>query len=571
MTAIIGSPALRLLARRKLLGRLRAQVRRLRRPPSLVLACLGLLLFGAWIAGVLFSTHHDGESRDPEQLVPLVRLAGLFLTLFTVGSAMTHRGLFLPNEEIERLFSAPLSRSDIVRYRLVSNAGRSLFAGVLFGLILMRRMPAPGYAFAALVVALQTLPVVGQAAAILAGALEKRSVERLRGWPGGIVRILCLVLGLFVFFVLAFGGGRSAEIYGEVSSLLSPDRFQGLVEHPVVVAISLPFEPWARLVTAGDATSFAGWMLVCAALWLLFFEVTARLPIDFRELSLETSASISERIRRHRRVGGGASAAKVSRLTIGWRLPWIFGRGAGGAIAWRKTTAIVRKARGTLMVSIFVLAIVTLLVASVTDGGGQEAVLGGAALIVVAGTLYLAAGLRFDFREDLDLMDVIKAWPLSPYRIFAATILPQVLLISSMLVAGIVLRAFATQGYDPWLFAIVAAIPLFVFAWIALDNVVFLFAPVRIVPGQDGAMQNAGRAVVLMILRALLLGVVGIAVAAGFWIGSVVMQSLFGLEGAVPLVAGCGSAWLALLTCDVALVAAGGRLFRRFDVARHTG
>ena len=46
------------------------------------------------------------------------------------------------------------------------------------------------------------------------------------------------------------------------------------------------------------------------------------------------------------------------------------------------------------------------------------------------GTLYLCAGLRFDFREDLDAMESLKAWPVRPWRVFLATLLPEVVLVS---------------------------------------------------------------------------------------------------------------------------------------------
>ncbi len=571
MSIVFGSRALRLLARKKLVGRVRSHLRRLRRPSGIVLGLLGLGIFGVWIVAIQLSSGQDTSTRDPAELVPLVRLGALFLTLFTVGSSMTHRGLFMPREEIERLLSAPLSRADIVRYRLLSGTGRSLFAGVVFGLILMARMPDPLFAFIGLLVAMQTLPVVGQAAAILAGGLEKRSVRRLRGWPGGILRIACFVLGMIVFLVLAFGGAGENALLRELPDLLSEARFQAVFDHPTVRAITIPFEPWARAITATDATTFIPWIAVCTVLWALLFEFTARLPIDFRELSLETSANVAERIRRHRRVGGGASAAKVSRVTVSWRLPWMFGRGPVGAIAWRKTTAIVRKARGTLLVSVFVLAMVTLLVASISRAGGRQGILGGAALIVFAGTLYLSAGLRFDFREDLDRMETIKAWPQRPSRIFTATILPEVILIAVMVIGGIVVRAAATRAFDPWLGAVVVAVPLFVFAWIALDNAVFLFAPIRFVAGQEGAMQNAGRAVILMALRGLLLAVIAIAVGLGFGGFQLAAEHLLDLPGSGPLVAGVVGGLLSLLGCDVALVAIGSSLFRRFDVARQRG
>lgn len=571
MTPILGSPALRLLARRKLRATLRVQLQRLRRPSGVLLGLFGLLLFVGWIVG-LQQARSLQPDVDPERLVRLVRLGALFITVFSLGSSVTHRGLFLPAEEVERLLSAPVSRADIVRYRLLANAGRTLPAGLVFGVILMGKMPQPAWALLGAFAALQVLPVVGQAAAILAGALERSSVERLRGWPGGIVRLAALLLALAVFLLLVLGGGRGGGI-GELLDLAGPHRAEALMDdvlhHPAVSLLTLPFEPWARAITAPDAVTFAAWFPVCIVVWVLLFEVTARLPIDFRELSLETSASVAERIRRHRRAGGGASAASVSKLAVSWRAPWLLGRGPMGAIAWRKAVGIVRKARGTLLVSVFVLALVTLFVGSMA-GVPDDAGLFASVMIGAVGTFYMVGGLRFDFREELDRMESIKSWPLSPWRVFAATILPETLLVSGLLGAAILLRAVATSTLEPRIAGVLAALPLFVFSWVALDNAVFLVFPVRLVPGQEGALQNMGRAVLLVFLRMVLFAVVGGGVALGAaagWYGAQVA----GAAGSVQLAAACVLGWLALLLAACVLAAVGGVLFRRFDVARLPG
>ena len=130
MTALRGSSALWLLARRKLVGMLRRQLARLKTPAGMLLAVLGIGLFGLWVVAVQFRPGITEVARDPAELASLVRLGGLFLVLFTIGSSITHRGLFLPQEEIERLFSAPVSRPDIVRYRLVVGIGRARVASV---------------------------------------------------------------------------------------------------------------------------------------------------------------------------------------------------------------------------------------------------------------------------------------------------------------------------------------------------------------------------------------------------------------------------------------------------------
>src|SRR5687768_16725108 len=117
---MFGHPALRLLIGLKVRATLRRQLRRLKRPSGALFALVGFLLVALWLGGLW-----AGEAfRQPAH----VSHAGLFLgtqigvlvlCLMTALGAFHHRGLYLPKEEIELCFAAPVSRSDLVRYRLL--------------------------------------------------------------------------------------------------------------------------------------------------------------------------------------------------------------------------------------------------------------------------------------------------------------------------------------------------------------------------------------------------------------------------------------------------------------------
>ena len=564
----LGRPALRLLMGLKLRGILRKQWRRLRTPSGLILSLVGMLLFAVWFGSLLLHWFlSSGPPVDPEGLRPACRLGALVLTLLALSSSLTHRGLFVPSEEIERLFSAPLSRADLIRYRLMVSLGRGAFGGLILGLVLLRHMPSPLFAFLGVLVAVQTLPVLGQMSAILAGALEMGFYRRLK-----ILWSLALPLGILVVLgVLALVLGADTP-FGEVLVGLMPEQgFRELASHPVLATVTLPFEPWARMVTAQGWGQFLPWFGVSLGLWWLLFELTARLPVDFRELSLQTSASVAARLRRLRRGGGGASAGQVTRHTLGLRIPWLFGRGPAGAVAWRKTGAIIRKARGTLLISIVVLAFVTFLSLSIFGHHHDDAErAGGTLLVAVLGMFYLAGGLRFDFRDELDRMETIKAWPLASWRLFLAMLAPEVVLISGLVAVAVLVRSVLSGGLEPFAFAAISAVPLLVFAWVALDNAVFLLIPVRMVPGQEGALQNAGRGMLLLFLRFTLLGAVG-AVAALAAVGAFFALTSLDLGQRTAAAGAFSAAWLVLLALDAGLVALGSWTLRRFDVARDRG
>jgi hypothetical protein len=569
---MFGHPALHLLIRLKIRAGIRQQVRRLKRPTGWIFMILGLCLMMLWAGGLLFGNRFARAAPVSEELTAFWTHAGLLLlVVMTVIGSFSHRGLYLPKEEIERCFSSPISRPDLVRYRLLINLLRSIFAGVLFGAMTARRMPVAAFGFVGVMVTMLTLPILGQASALLLGDAENRIAKLSSRLPLKAISVLLAVLLVAATGILVIGGEATSDIATKVRDWLPRGAsIDGLMELPFVKAVLLPLRPWAAMITASDAVTFFAWLSVCAVIWYVGFELTARIPVDFRELSLATSADVAKKLNRVRRGALGASGGSVSKRTLGWNLPWIFGRGGFGAIAWLKLASIVRKARGTLLVSAGVVALVTMMMTVAFDGSTAAEVVAGAGMLALIGTFYLCAGLRFDFRTDLELMEQIKAWPVRPTLVFLATLLPEVLLVSGALYAGILLRAAFTSEFHPAILAVLALQPLVTLAWVALDNAVFLFSPVRYSPGQEGALQHMGRSVVLMLLRAVLFGIVLIVAGGPAALAYYVVNGSLDYD-ATALSIAIVVTWTGLLAVDGLLLLLGGKMLQRFDVARDKG
>lgn len=564
--------ALWVLTRLRVRGGIRKQWRRLKRPSGFFFALLGFLAMAAWIGSLILGMGMQrGGDIDPERARLGARLACTLLAGLSIVGAMNHRGLYLPHEEIERLLASPVRRGDLVRYRMRGGLLRALLSSVLLGTLAATRMPVPFFGFVGAVVSISTLPILGQGASLLAGAVERRMHSRFPSKPFRLMTLVAsLVIGLlvggYIVSVFSVGGGfqRRLESWGVAEGL------GGVAAQPWVRTLTWAFDPWARVIAADGWSEFLRAGGIVLGIGFLLFEAVARLPIDFRELSLRTSADVAQRLNRQRRLGLGASASKATAQSASWRVPWWLGRGPFGAIAWRKTAGIVRKARGTFVTSAVVLAFLTLmsLILDRSEGKqGPAAALGGAAFLVVLGNVYLCSGLRFDFRDDLDRMEQIKSWPLKPRRIFMATLLPEVFFVNLLLTVAILVRSLAFGSWSPWILLLLGIQPAMTFAWVALDNAVFLMAPVRYLPGQEGALQHSGRALVMMFVRMLALAAVLAVVALGALPG--ILGHHFGgwaLDTALAL--GVTGGVLGLLVCDGVLVRLGGALLTRFDVAR---
>ncbi len=574
-----GDESLRLLAKLKFKGALRLQVRRAKRPAGMLFFALGLLLMGAWIyslfKGAAGGLREQAQPPDERTALFVAQVAISGIVLLSLLGALQFRGLFLPREEIERLFSAPLSRAQLVRYRLTTTQSRSLFGAVLFGVVCAQRAGNGVYGFLGAAVAMLTVPVLGQAAAILFGDAENRLARLAKRLP---LRLFSIVGGIALSILAIW------LIFGPSGAPFVPSDLPSLRDSALVQALLAPAWPWARAMVARDFAGFApSFAFALCFLWAAR-RATCALKVDFRELSLETSADVARRLNRMRK-GGVANQAEAARAPFGWTPPWLFGRGPFGAIARNELAAILRKARGTLLLLVVAGGLLALasnalsrkLASSAAAQAGvdslQEARLatgGGVLFLLVLGTAYLCSSLRFDFRSRLHQMDQLKAWPVGGASIFLATIAPETLLVWLLISAGILAPAVYAGSIEGWHVAAVAFQPLLGLAWVAIDNAVFLRAPVRYTPGEDSAFLHMGRAMVLMLLRLFFMG--GSLVVA-LLPGAILFYSMqvADFAPAVAWTAALCVAWFVLACACAGLVWLGGRAFDAFDVARDRG
>lgn len=551
-----GQAALALLARRKIRGFWARQLRKARTPKGALLTVLGVAMFALWILSIVFGASGERLVVQVDQLAVLARLGLLTMTMLTISSAFSLRGLYLPASEIEALFSAPIPRGALVRYRLRSALVRSLFGALFFGWMFARRAPEPWFAFAGIFSALMTLPLFGQALSLVLGDAENRFAARLSGLPWRTMSFVLIAVAVALFVISGEDAGSTTSFgsYEELFSFLS--------EHPLVRAIGIPFTPWIGAITALDARTFWPWFAACGSIFAGLWWAVPRIPVDYRELSLETSADVARRLARARR-GLAANAGAAGANTRSWRTPWLAGRGPFGAAAWRKAVTIVRKSRASFLLGGVIVSLVALF--SIAAGEqDSDAALRGALMVAGFGTFYLCIGLRFDFREDLDLIGLLRTWPIAPWKLFLATLIPETMLVSAMIALGVGGLALYHGSTDLRLLLVVGAVPFAVLAWTAIDNATFLFAPVRMGAAHDGALQNAGRAMVLMLVRTLILLLCGALACVPY----IVLDSVLELPALVSVGFGC-LAGVAILCAEIAvLVVVGGEVLRRFDVPR---
>lgn len=533
----------------------RGLLRSLRTPRGFLSALLVVVLLGAWIGGALvqpplFEGAAEGALRR--------QLAGVMLgalLLIAVVNGIAHRGVYLPPEELERLLAAPVPRAALVRYRLSRMVVRGVPFAVVLGALLARNMASPLHAWGGAALAILLIPIVAQLLALALGASDGLASRLAARVPRGLLRLLLLPILLGIPLVLT--EARTLFPDGGIDGA----RIRDLLEHPFARWGTAPLAPFTWAMDATGWGEAAPRLLVCVLVLALLYELTVRLPVDFREVSLATSRDLAERLARVRSGSGGVAAMGTDAGAARRRMPWWAGRSPFGALVWLRSTELLRRTGRVVTVALLQLTLAVFLgTVLVQDHAG------GAVLVLTLSTYHLSTTIRADLRADLDRMQELKAWPLQGSRTFLASVLPGALVAGALVAGALVLRGAIAGGLRPIDGALAVTAPVLALVWACVENLSFLVSPVRFTPGEVGTLQSMGR-VALHSLANLVVVATVVAPAVGIHLGAV---RLLG-DGVLASLAGLGAALAFALGLVGALSLLGGRALRRLDPSRVTG
>jgi hypothetical protein len=175
--------------------------------------------------------------------------------------------------------------------------------------------------------------------------------------------------------------------------------------------------------------------------------------------------------------------------------------------------------------------------------------------------------LTFDFRGDIDRMDLLKALPLPPWRVALGQLLAPTLVLSAvqLLVMGFVQALWG--GVELLLWGLLLFAAPFNFLSFGVENLLFLWFPSRPTPAAPGDFQTMGRQTLMLLAKMAILGLVIVPAAAAGTAAYVAARLVLEVNG-VP--AGLAAGWLVLTVLSSGVVPLVASAFRRFDVARDT-
>jgi hypothetical protein len=525
--------------------RFRAWLRRLGRNlftlKGVLFTAFGTVLFASFLLPMILMRHaRPGvDSQLVRQYGSLILMAYCLMTLI---SASGEPAVTFNLAEVNLLFAGPFSRRQLLAYKILSN----VFAAVVPSIFMMMwlRQYASSFltGFVALLLAMTFLNLFSMATSMLAGTVGAKAFTRRRKIVLGVL----LTLGVVA---IARGGGqslalgpmqwlKSVEQTWPMHILLTPLRW--FVEVLLAQHLWPDVIKWASLAIGVNGTLLA---------------IVFALDAQFLEASGAASEKHYARLQRMRSSGLGAMRRPGSaKSKLG--LPLFPAWGGVGPLAWRQLLSALRNLKSLLIfLGIFSLfAVGPMLMRARHDAGPQRLL-----FLLPFITIVTLPRLTFDFRGDLDRMDILKTLPISPIRLVLGQLIAPAILLAGLQLA-VLLGVVAFSGVDAAEIKIALAFILpFDFLAVAIENLLFLWFPTRATPTTPGDLQFMGRQMLFIFAKFFML-----AVAAGLAaLAAAIVYFIFRLW-AVALTA----AWLVLVATVIGMLPLVALAFTRFDVSR---
>ncbi|TNE52318.1 MAG: hypothetical protein EP343_00725 [Deltaproteobacteria bacterium] len=494
---------------RQVMGSWRFRLQRLKQPKYLV-GVLGVALY----FGFIFVGGGLGSGR---RLVTHPESMGLGVTLFLMfqicliwlfGGRQT--GLGFSEAETEILFAAPLTRKELIRYRLMKSLPALLFTSVFLLLLfsISRKFPNPWFTWLSLFVLLNVIHIFQLWTAVVHGFWHDK-------WWGGWVKIAGLALVLApVALSISFPSGSSGMMEAlSYSAKRAAEGDAGWLS-PMI---------WAGQVVV--APSLGAWLPRCGVFVLLYgllYQLIVWFDFSFEEREISQSQERASRVRAFRE---GRTQVVKDRPVRRALLPLSTTGAAWRAVAWKNIIGFTRNIPRSFLFTVLYILIAGSVILFMVLGASKTHPLTGFSVIFAVMAVFLtvmgSSLIKEDLRADLNRLDIVQLFPMPAQELVRGQIYGAAAVIVLAVIASIVLSALcalgANVGFLPPSFVLsvcVLALMLctcVVMLSFAIENALALLFPAWVVPDKDSVQQpvqmdQMGRSIVLLIARFLCLG-----------------------------------------------------------------
>jgi ABC-2 type transport system permease protein len=508
---------------RSTLNRTRLRLRRLREPRYLIAFLLG----AAYFSVVFLSGWRSGDS--PSMLQTFARGRGgvdFGFALLMFGAAALawiwpragRPALPFSRADVHHLFTAPLSRQELVRYRVLRSQ-----LGALLGSAVITLVFRPGSAGEGGVAFLGLLLLMATSSMHLTGVTLSRASRGLRAW---LPRAAAASAVIVVVATIATRWGEVTAAIARATdrsplaiAIIELDR---LTSGGAAGLVLWPFRTLGGLPFASSQAEFLGTLPWVLLLLMLNYIWVVRTDAPFEEGSAELSEKLEELRRR------GPSALRQPRA--GKRTPFKLaphGR-PETAIVWKNLISMGRVLSWTVLARVAPL-IVFLAVMMSQRGADDSGFLAFVCLFIAFVALVVGPQLlRGDLRQDLTALDVLKMWPIRGAALVRGEILAPALVLTTVIVLALITAALLGPPMDSdapnrWmlLLAALSVAPGLVLSQLLVQNGMAVAFPAWVRLGnRHGGFDAVGQQILVMIVVVLALAAAVIPAAAVAAIGA---------------------------------------------------
>lgn len=500
---------------RSTVNRARVRIRRLREPRYLIAFLLGLAYFSMIFLG-------GGRSDDsPGVLKSIARGRGGvdfgFTSLLFVSAATAwiwprtgRPALPFSRADVQHLFTAPIARRDLVRYRVLrSQIGALLVSAVVMLIFRPGSLGEGGIAFIGLLLLMTTSSLH------LTGVSLSRTSRGARRWvPRAIAAGAVIVVGTTVAMHWGEITAAAARAGTSVPLTVVGTELDRVLRSGPAALVLWPFRTLAGLPLAQSPSEFFAALPWVLLLLILNYHWVVRTDAPFEE----GSAELSERLEELRRRGPTAfRQPRASKRTPFKLAP--HGR-PETAIVWKNLISMGRFLSWTLLFRIGPI-VIFFAVAFAQGGRGRAGVLTFLSLLIALLTLTIGPQLlRGDLRQDLTALPVLKTWPIRGAAVVRGEILAPALVLTAVIVLALISAALLAPGDEDaanrwsWLLAALFVAPGLVLAHLLVQNGLAVMFPAWIHLGRHGGIDVMGQQIIVMVVVVLaLLGALAPAAA----------------------------------------------------------
>lgn len=551
-------------------NRLRRKGARIRSPRYAIGLAIGIAYF--WL--VFFRPGAPQSEATPPGLDLFFALGLATLTAFWWVRGGQERWIAFAPAEVNLLFTAPLTRRQLLHLKLLRIQQGVLFSALLFTLF-TRGSPVPWPArLLGLWVMVNTITLHPIAASLVRANAASRSGLRRSALPLVVfaAAATALILGL-------------AQDYAFITAAATPEamfeRARDALETGPAGMVLFPFRAVLGPLSADSLSEWARAIPLALAIMLLHYVWILRTDAAFEEAAAEAGRKRAEALEAVRSghvaaATGGGAWSKRRRL----RIPLAPTGTPEVAVLWKNTVMALRTLRPLTMLAMIAIAVALFIAIGILNGDPTAAAqqIATLSLVMAGGALLLGPqSFRYDLRRDLTKLEVLRTWPVGGGRFVAAQVAVSAAALLLVIYGLLALAAAAhsvgsLQVLSPAMLAIIGGgllltLPPIVFLAMLIQNGLALTFPAwsKLGAGEPGGgIEFMGQFLMAVVIS---LSLLALGLAAPLLLAGAVAAPTYAALGrwvAVP----AGAVFIAGLWIEAGLLTRYlGRVYERLDPA----